>query len=61
MVTISKTETRTKIKGETESSAQKIIKIEETTTTDTTETRQDMAITTKAVMMGMPRLINRAS
>lgn len=61
MVTISKTETRTKIKGETESSAKKIIQTEETTTTVTTETSQDITITTKVVRMEIPSPISRAS
>ena len=61
MVTISKVETRTKIKGGTESTAKTIIKSEETTTTITTETRQDITITTKAVMKAIPSPINRAS
>jgi len=61
VVTISKTETRIKIKGETESSAKKIIQTEETTTTVTTETSQDITITTKVVRMEIPNPISRAS
>ena len=62
MVTTSKTETKAKIKVETEIFAKTTIKTGETITTVTIETNQDKIISTKVVSIPkMSNLTHRAS